>query len=221
MNARGQWTLSLGHTAAPAEILVGDCNREALRQIFAAPARTVYLEGPAASGKSLIAKHWAAKFQAEILSAAALDLEAAARLASDGAAAIDGLEGLVGSEREEALFHLSNALTRQGGRLFLTARSPPRALTVALPDLRTRLNAMPLARIALPDEPFLYRLVLHLAERRQLVIPEPVAEFLVARMGRSQAAALNLVEALDRLSLESGRKVTRELAAAALSAVTD
>jgi chromosomal replication initiation ATPase DnaA len=217
MSAGGQGALPLEPVRAPGGILVGACNRQAVGALFGADwSGARYLEGPPASGKTLFASAWAAQTGAAILAASALDLEAAGRLADAGCAGVDGLEALGGPEREEALFHLANGLAREGGRLLLTARGPPRGLALSLPDLATRLNAVQVLRIEEPDDEFLERLLLHLAEARQLALPQAVAGFLVTRMARSHVAAINLIEALDRLSLEARRPVSRELGAEAL-----
>jgi chromosomal replication initiation ATPase DnaA len=54
---------------------------------------------------------------------------------------------------------------------------------------------------------------------RQLIIDAGIIEMLALRMERSFAAARALVDTLDRLSLERGRRVTRPLAAEALAAL--
>lgn len=216
MSAPSQWTLPLEPSGAGGAIMAGASNRAAIEQVLSPWTGAIYLEGPAASGKSLIACAWSAEAGAKIIAASSLDLAAATALSKFECAAIDGLDGLASPNGEEALFHLLNASARHGGRLLLTGRTTPRALEIGLPDLRTRLNALPVVRIEPPDDEFLTRLILHLAERRQLALAEPVAQFLSGRMPRTHQSAINLIEALDRLSLETGRPVTRELAAEAL-----
>lgn len=213
--SQGILPLSVG--AATGALLIGDCNREAIAAVLEKPWRgALYLEGPAGSGKSLIAAIWASWCGAPIVPAAGLDLGFATD-AAEGAAAVDGLEAL--GAVEEPLFHVFNAISRAGGRLLLTGRAPPRGLRISLKDLATRLHSVPVARIAPPDEVFLESFLARLAEERQLVLPAPIAAFLVPRMPRTHEAAINLVEALDRLSLEAGRPVSRELASEALKRV--
>lgn len=211
--SQGALPLSVG--AAARALLIGDCNREAVAAVLERPwSGALYLEGPAGSGKSLIAAIWANRCGARLVPAAGLDLAFATGAAEGGAEAVDGLEGLRAGE--EALFHLYNAVSRAGGRLLLTGRAPPRGLHISLKDLATRLNSVPVARIAPPDEGFLEAFLVRLAEDRQLALPTPIAAFLAPRMPRAFDAAINLIEALDRLSLEAGRPVSRELASEAL-----
>jgi chromosomal replication initiation ATPase DnaA len=212
-----QWTLPLKVPGVADAFVVGDANRAAaeavLRDGWTGP---IYLEGPPACGKTLLASLWCDWAGGTLWQTQALSLEAA-RPDAARAFAVDGLERLPAGS-EEPLFHLFNAVTRGHGRLLLTGRLAPRALEVALPDLRTRLNSVPVVRIEPPDDDLLVRLMLHLAERRQLAVPPDVLPFLLGRMARTYAAAVNVIEALDRLSLEQGRPVGRDLAAEALAA---
>lgn len=211
-----QGALPLSVAPEARDLLIGTCNRDAVAAVFDRPwTGALYLEGPAKSGKSLIAAVWAANEGARLVPAAGLDLERVPELAEGEGAAIDGIDALTASG-EEALFHLFNTFARRGARLLITARSPARGLKVGLPDLATRLRAVPVARIGPPDEVFLERLLVRLAEARQLVLPPLVVAFILPRIPRAHEAAINLMEALDRLSLEAGRPVSRELAAEAL-----
>lgn len=213
-----QWTLPLSAEASGEDwLVVGACNETAARAVIQSDwSGGLYLEGPPSSGKSLLAGRWADERHAQVVRAEELDLEIAAAFAAGENAVVENLEGISRRAGEEALFHLLNAL-RRGGRLLLTARIPARALDLSLPDLQTRLNALPAVRIEAPDDSFLERLMLRLAERRQLVLPEGIIHFLISRMTRSHEAAVNLIDALDRLSLQSGRPVTKDLAQKALA----
>ncbi|MFO1187613.1 MAG: DnaA/Hda family protein [Alphaproteobacteria bacterium] len=214
LNSQGALPLSLAPT--PASVFVGRSNQAAVAAVLErAWTGALYLEGPPKSGKSHLAAVFAARAGAARVAAAELDAERAAQLADIGAVAIDGLESLRPGG-EEALFHLFNAILRQNGQLLLTGRVPPRGLSVALKDLATRLHSVPVARIGPPDERDLEGLLTRLAEARQLALPPPVLAYLLPRMPRTHAAAINLMEALDRLSLETGCALSRELAAEAL-----
>ena len=117
---------------------------------------------------------------------------------------------------ETALFHLIN-LARENGRfLLLTGRQPPSRWKVALPDLRSRLLAMPALAIGAPDDQVLAALLVKLFADRQLKVGEEVVAYLLGRMERSFAAAARLVDRLDRAALAGHRAVTVPLARAVL-----
>jgi hypothetical protein len=71
--------------------------------------------------------------------------DAQARLAAGGEAA------------EVALFHLYNAVRARGDTLLLTARTPPARWPLVLPDLASRLGALPAIAVAEPDDALMAR----------------------------------------------------------------
>ena len=70
-------------------------------------------------------------------------------LAFDGGALVVEDAHRVGGlpEAEQALFHLWNLCHARDCKLLLTARTPPRDWGLGLPDLRSRMDAMPQIRI--------------------------------------------------------------------------
>ena len=215
-----QWNLPLTPLGAESGLLIGVPNQEAVKAAFDPSWNGAMIaEGPNKSGKSTLARAWCARERAICLSATALDLENLDRFAGARAGSVDNLDALPSGEAQEVLFHLLNAAANAQGRLLLFSGSPVRSLQVALPDLRTRLASTPVYRLAQPDEDFLANLLMHLAEARQLALSHPVAVLAAARMPRTYEAAFNLIEGMDRLSLETGRAVTRELLAQALDGV--
>jgi chromosomal replication initiation ATPase DnaA len=86
-----------------------------------------------------------------------------------------------------------------------------------LPDLGSRLNAVPIVEIGAPDEALLRMVMLKHFADRQLNVDPKVLEFLALHVNRSLAAAAAAVEAVDRLALATGRKINRQLAVEALA----
>ncbi|MEL6318694.1 MAG: chromosomal replication initiator DnaA, partial [Pseudomonadota bacterium] len=98
--------------------------------------------------------------------------------------------------------------------LVLLGREPPSHWTPPLPDLRSRLAVLPIARIERPDDALL-RALLHAAFRRRgLAVGDRVVGYLVARMPRDYASVETVAAALDRASLARRSPVTTTLAAA-------
>ena len=121
---------------------------------------------------------------------------------------------------EAALFHLFNLLAASG-QLLLTASTPPRDWGLALPDLISRLQSLPLVRLDHPDDALLSAVLIKLFADRQIVVPPNLIAYLVTRMERSIAAARSLVAGLDATALASARPITRALAAEYLDARTN
>lgn len=199
------------------DFFVSPSNAVAVAQIEAWrdwPQRKLVLVGPEGAGKTHLAHVWADASGAKIVAAADLPGAGIEALAGQGAVAVEDADRIAGERAaEEALFHLHNLMLAEGGALLLTARSAPRQWPLALPDLRSRLEATASATLEAPDDALLAALLVKLFADRQIAVPPRLIPYLVGRMDRSFAAAQALVAALDRRALETGRKIGVGLAA--------
>lgn len=186
------------------------------------PSRRFVLTGPAGAGKTHLAHVWAAATGARLatpddLTETAVPALAAAPLALDDAPAVAGR-----SEAEAALFHLLNLAAAPGGQpVLMTGRARPETWGLRLPDLASRIEAAPRAKLDLPDDTLLAAVMLKLFADRQVVVPPPVILWLVPRMTRSLAFARRLVAALDARALAEGRAITRGMARAVLEGLAE
>ena len=110
------------------------------------------------------------------------------------------------------MFHLLNLAKEQRRNVLLTARRPPTLWAIRLPDLASRLRALPVVELAAPDDALLRAVLVKLFVDRQLSVDESLISYLVARIERSFAAARAAVAVLDREALRQRRPVTRALA---------
>ena len=101
--------------------------------------------------------------------------------------------------------------------MLLTSRTPPGEINASLPDLRSRLRALPLVTIEPPDETLLKAVLVKHFTDRQLTVEPGVIAYIALRMERSMEAAATLVAAIDRSAMAAHRKVTRALAAEVLA----
>ncbi len=148
---------------------------------------------------------------------AALDDAAVVEHPDGGALVVEDLDR--GIADEKALFHLLNRARESKLAVLLTSRVPPGEQEFRIPDLRSRLRALPLVEVQPPDETLLKAVLVKLFADRQLNVEPPVIDYLSLRMERSMAAANRIVAAVDRLALAKQRKVTRPLAAEALASL--
>jgi len=128
------------------------------------------------------------------------------------------VEDLAADVPQQALFHLYNLFGERGGHILFTTVEPPARMAFALPDLLSRLRAMPAIEIADPDDAVLSGVMQKLFEDRQLLVSEDVISYLLSRMERTYATVHDLSSELDRLALAEGCKVTIPLARRVLSA---
>jgi chromosomal replication initiation ATPase DnaA len=221
-----QLTLDLPHRAAlgAEDFLVSDCNIAAVRLIdtwprWQEPAQL--LIGPPASGKTHLVRVWQERSGARLLDAMTLDASFIDKVGEGTPLVVEDLERNAYDER--ALFHLLNLAREKLLFVLLTARTAPRRWDISLPDLSSRLSALPIVEIGEPDEALLRMVMLKHFADRQIDIDPKALEFLALHVDRSLQAAAVAVEVVDRLALAAGRKINRQLIVDALagSTVTD
>jgi chromosomal replication initiation ATPase DnaA len=211
-----QLALALGHTDSFAreDFLAGPTNSDALAMIEHWPdwpSRALALVGPEGAGKSHLAAIWAETAGARFLAARALaEADLLAALAT-GALVVEDAEA--GAFDERALFHLLNLIREEEAFLLLTTRTAPTLWPVRIPDLASRLRAMPQVALGAPDDALLRAVLVKLFADRQLRVDDATVGYIATRIERSFAAARDIVTALDREALQQKRPVTRALAA--------
>ena len=210
-----QLALALDHAESFAreDFLSGQCNEAALALIDAWPdwpARTVALVGPEGSGKTHLASIWATAAGARVVSGRALgEVDVPAALAT-GALVI---EDAVAIADERALFHLINLAREEGAFLLFTARTAPSLWAAVIPDVVSRLRAVPVVVLQAPDDAMLRGVIVKLAVDRQLQLDDSVVGYISTHIERSFAAARAAINALDKEALRQGRPPSRALAA--------
>jgi chromosomal replication initiation ATPase DnaA len=199
--------------------LVSGSNARAYAMVEAWPGwpdPVLVLIGPPGAGKSHLGAIWAAEAGAHIVSAtalAALDLDslAAAPLL------VEDLDR--GGLSPTHLFHLLNLVREKGAGLLLTARRPPEAWGLALPDLVSRLRLAPRAELGPPDDALMRAVLVKLLVERQLVVDTCLVDYAALRLGRSLDAARQFIDAVDRRALSLKTRITRTLAAEVIGAL--
>jgi chromosomal replication initiation ATPase DnaA len=216
---RRQLVLDLPHRTALGrdDFLVARCNKAAVEWIDRWPnwpGPALALCGPGGSGKSHLAAVWQSRSEADSVDPGGI---AAVIAGGDLPAAHLVIEDIQAPDDEEALLHLYNRVAERGGTLLLTSMTPPGRWPVELPDLASRLRAVPVAEIGMPDDALLHAVLVKMFADRQLRIAPDVIAFLLPRMERSFAEARALVEQLDAAGLAEKRTITIPLARNILS----
>ncbi len=206
------------HSYEAADYLGGDANAEALALVEQWPNwpySIVLVHGESGSGKTHLAHVFAARSRAMFLAPARVGKQPADQLLiGNHAWIVDGMDSIADAP---ALAQLINLARARGDYLLLTSNLAPAQMNIPLPDLRSRLLALPTVALASPDDALLAGvLAKQFADRQLRVSPEPL-HYAVAHMERSYSAAQRLAEAVDQLSLMRGRAITIPLMREALA----
>jgi chromosomal replication initiation ATPase DnaA len=194
------------------DFIVSATNAEAVRAVDAWPqwhGGCLALIGPTGSGKTHLARAWAARAEAIVLAI------------GQGGATPD-LAGLHGravliedadqTQADELLFHLINMAGATGSSLLMTARTTPQTWPAVLPDLRSRLNGLVVAELGAPDDVILEGVILRLFRERNILPADDLIPYLLRRIERSIPNAQDIVARLDETADAEQKAVSRALA---------
>lgn len=219
-----QLPLDLGHRPALGrdDFLVAASNEAAVAWLDAWPdwpGAGLAISGPPGCGKTHLAHVWRSRSGATLLAPGRLaEGEPPALIGPACAVVLDGLRPPLQPIEELTLLHLHNLLHERRGHLLICARMAPSRWPIAIPDLASRLAALPAVAMAPPDETLIQAVLVKQFADRQLGVSPEVVAYVCSRIERSFAAVAETVAALDRAALAARRKVTPALAREVLSA---
>ena len=194
------------------DFIIGESNRLAATMIDRWPDwpgqfRVLNLVGPPASGKSHLAAIWreqsGARHLRDLMNWSGPD---------EGTHYSLELPAPGTDWPDEALFHLVNWTGEGEASLLILSHEPVSGLPWRLPDLKSRLRSINLARLDRPDDALLCRLLEKYFADRQLAVGREVVDYMVGRMERSFLAVQTIAAAMDRRSLAQRRSLTLPLA---------
>jgi len=177
------------------EFLIGPSNERAVQQLerwSTWPVMAVVVTGPRKSGRSLLARIFAAK---------------------TGGGLIDDAE----RQHETTIFHAWNRAQEERRPVVIIADAAPPEWAIKLPDLRSRLTASPTVRIGDPDEALMRAIFERQFLRRGIDARPELIQWLVVRVERTHVALLRAVDLLDQAVLERHKRLSIPLARATLA----
>ena len=180
---------------------VNETNIDAYNSISNLNNINLFIHGPRKSGKSLLGYIWSNKFNAiqytdnfeEIIN-------------HNKNILIDNLNS---SFNQENLFHILNHSKNNNLRLLITSNYSIDEFNFNLKDLISRLKIFNYISINQPDDDMLLNILTKLFVDKQFIIKsKAIFEYILKRSNRSYVEMTNIVDKLDRLSLEKKRELT-------------
>lgn len=171
--------------------------------------KTLILKGPKSSGKTFLAKKWAIKSKAKILSE---NEEFTENLLENYSAFL--IEDLDNSWYEENIFHYFNAINECGKYLLITTTNIPK---ITLPDLKSRINALNIINIEKPDDQMIEILIFKLFSHFSIVVTPEIINFLIKILPRDCAEITQSVQIINDYALAYKHKITIPLIKKALN----
>ncbi|GBD56297.1 DnaA/Hda family protein [Gluconobacter wancherniae] len=173
------------------------------------PDQRLWLWGPSGTGKTHLLSMWATKHNATVVDARLFVRSPGARLQVQGNLAIDNADS---PADEVTMLHLLNDAHSHAERVLMVGRLPPSRTHFMLPDLASRLRATATTATGEPEDALRATLLLSLLADRQLVVSQPVTDWLWRHLPRTGKALVCAVEQLDQAALARGVPITRALA---------
>ncbi len=122
---------------------------------------------------------------------------------------IDDIHAISGNtEWEIALFDFFNEAKHNQSRIVFSADCSPQELSITLRDLRSRLQSIPVFRIAAMSDKQSIGALIFRARQRGMALNDATAEFIYRRSNRSIEQLMELLDKLDQVSLSEQRRLT-------------
>ena len=190
------------------------------------PSHGLAVVGPRGSGKSHLRMVWCRQSGARLITAKALEsLEPPDLLGQTVHCAIEDVDEILKDSRDvhalqQGLLHLYNMVIERGGHILITGQAAPSRWPLALPDLRSRLLALPVVELGEPDDKLFAAVLRKLFADRQISVGDDVITYLLRHMERSFRALHGIVAVLDDRSLADQRQISVRLASEVITELT-
>ncbi len=177
----------------------------------------IYLWGDAGLGKShllqacchLAHQHDQTAFYLDLATAVSHPLDILEGLETIDLVCLDHLDSIAGlSAWEQTLFDFYNRQRDAEHRILIAAQSPPRYLTLDLPDLKTRMSWGLTLKLKALDEHEMIEALRFKAQSLGFDIPDRAGQFLHHHYQRNLAGLWQLLDKIDKTTLAEKRKLS-------------
>jgi len=163
--------------------------------------KNIFLKAPNKSGKSHLINMWVKNNNAILYKSNLKDI-----IDLKKNVAIDNLFVKI---EEENIFHIINHCKNENLKILITSNLDINEYNFKLTDLESRLKTFYHVSILNPDDEMVKIILTKLLYEKQFIIKNPeIFDFLVKRIERSYQSIYNIVNILDKFSLQKKRQLT-------------
>ena len=163
--------------------------------------KNIFLKAPNKSGKSHLISMWVKNNNAILYRSNLKDI-----INLKKNVAIDNLFVKI---EEENIFHIINHCKNENLKILITSNLDINEYNFKLTDLESRLKTFYHVSILNPDDEMVKIILTKLLYEKQFIIKNPeIFDFLVKRIERSYQSIYNIVNRLDKFSLQKKRQLT-------------
>ena len=108
----------------------------------------------------------------------------------------------------EIVMHFLNEVTYNSGSVLLLSRSSAFDMQWGLDDLNSRIRSLISCEIKQPDDLLLYSFLVKYSNDKKLILTDTQCIYIIERVERNFETIIKIINRLDRVSLETKRKLT-------------
>lgn len=171
------------------------------------PQKQHLLYAPSGYGKTHLAHIFQQRSSATYIDAATLDIEKLNNCLqiNKGTIIVDNIGSV---KNEETLFHLYNHIKSQNLYALYISNKKPAYLNLTLPDLSSRLKALPIIEIEPADDMLLEAVVTKWLGDLQIKISKEARRYLLTQIPRNLSDIKVFMQKLNEVSLRDKRNIT-------------
>ena len=201
MNSQKVFKYSFSNNNNIDNFYINSTNEKAFNFLLNTKSKKILLIGPKKSGKTFLGKLWLKKNNAKLYKNNFYEI-----INNKYNILIDDLNH---QNKEEEIFHIINHCHSSNTSILIISSKYIRDLNLQIEDLISRIKIFNYIEIQQPDDDMLLNILTKLFVDKQFIInSSDIFDFIIRRANRSYEEVINIVNKLDKLSLEKKRQLT-------------
>ena len=172
------------------------------------PHNGLIIHGNSGVGKTHLMHLWSQTANAKFVTEKFMSADPRNLFSEDVNFIFDNFDDLLLTKNFDWLFHFINIAREKKKFFILVSRVQPSFWKISLDDLRSRILALPSVQIKNPGDDLLFKIAQKLCKDLGISIHATTLNFILNRIDRQVNSVANLLEILNKLSLQDQKKIT-------------